>query len=179
MRRELAVIVMLAVACTILALMLWGWARRRRRDLGVTAPFDTRTETEVAAHGGETIGGLYVASTAHRAPLDRLAIAGLSFRAQTTITVSIAGVALNLAGERPVLLAAETLVGVERATWTVGRIVEPNGLVLIAWRTTSGTVVDSYLRLQDSDPRALIAQIEALVPKTNTLPASTPTESTE
>lgn len=179
MSRELAVILMLSVGAIILALMLWGWSRRRHRDAGMTAPLDDRTQTQITADGGYAVSGLYVASTAHRAPLDRLAIEGLAFRAKTSVVVSAAGVALNLAGERPVLLAPDTLVSVDRATWAVGRIVEPNGLVLITWRSAVGTIVDSYLRLQGTDPHALIAEVAALVAQTESLPASSSTESTE
>ncbi len=177
MSQPMAVGVMLGVAALILGLMLWGWMRRRRRDSGIIAPLDTRTAAQRESDGGFTEAGLYVASTAHGEPLDRLAIAGLAFRTKAAVTVSPAGVALELAGERPVLFTPDMLVGVDRATWAVGRVVEPDGLVLIAWRTALGVVVDSYLRLH-SDPRALIARIGALVP-TITPSASPSTESTE
>ncbi|NLA10344.1 MAG: hypothetical protein GX871_09115 [Microbacteriaceae bacterium] len=177
MSQPLAVAVMLGVAILILGLMLWGWTRRRRRDAGIIAPFDTRTPAQRTDDGGFTESGLYVASTAHGAPLERLAIAGLAFRTKAAVTVSPAGVAIDLAGERPVLFTPDMLVGVDRATWAVGRVVEPDGLVLIAWRTALGVVVDSYLRLH-SDPRALIARIAELVPTINP-PASPSTESTE
>lgn len=179
MSREAAVLVMLGVGLLVFALMIWGWTTRKHRDSGITAPLDTRTAAEIAAHGGEAHGGLYVASTTHQAPLDRLVITGLAFRAQTTVTVSVAGVALNLAGERPVLIETSSLVAVARATWTVGRVVEPKGLVLISWRTDDGTIIDTYLRLHGSDPQTLIAQIEPLVPQLTNLPASTSKESTE
>lgn len=173
MSRELSVIVMLLVGCLVLGLMLWGWTRRKRRDSGLVAPVDQRTDAQRAADTGHQVSGLYVASTAHGAPLDRLVISGLAFRAKTDVTVSAAGVSLALAGERPVFLARDTLVGVDRATWTVDRVVEPGGLVLIAWRAADGTVVDSYLRLQGSEPLDLIARIDAILP----IPASSSTES--
>ena len=173
MTRELAVIVMLLVGCLILGLMLWGWMRRKRRDTGLTAPLDQRTPEQLAADTGYRVSGLYVASTAQGAPLDRLAISGLAFRAKVDVTVSEAGVALALAGERPVLITREMLLGADRATWTVDRVVEPGGLVLIAWRAANGTVVDSYLRLQGNEPLDLIARITAILP----LPTSPSTES--
>lgn len=179
MSQPVAVVLMLSVAAIILTLMLWGWSRRRHRDSGISAPRDLRTEAEIAVHGGYRATGLYVASTVHGAPLDRLAIAGLAFRAKSDIIVSPAGVALHLAGEHPVLIAPQALVAVDRATWVVGRIVEPNGLVLISWRTEVGTTVDSYLRLHDAEPTVLIAEIAALVSKHHSLPASSSTESTE
>lgn len=174
MSRELSVLVMLLAGCVLLGLMLWGWTRRKRRDSGLVAPLDLRSDAERAADGGYRVTGLYVASTATGAPLDRLAISGLAFRAKAEITVSSAGVALALAGERPVLLAREQLVGVDRATWTVDRVVEPNGLVLLAWRTANDTIVDSYFRLQGTEPKELIAHIETILP----LATSSSTEST-
>lgn len=174
MSRELSVIVMLFVGCLILALMLWGWSRRKRRDSGLAAPFDERTEEQLAAETGHhRVSGLYVASTAHGAPLDRLVISGLAFRAKTDVTITGAGVVLALAGERPVLITAETLVGTGRATWTVDRVVEPGGLVLLAWRAADGTVVDSYLRLQGHETHDVIARITAILP----LPTSPSSES--
>ena len=150
-------LVTIAIAVAILAGMVWGWRRRARRDAGLVAPVR-------AAEGGATaeFSGLYVATTRHDEPLDRIAVRPLGFRARARVTVTDRGVALDLAGEQTVFLRRDELVGAGRATWTIDRVVEQDGLVLIAWRAADGTICDSYVRLQGGDPDALVAAIEDL-----------------
>ncbi|MGX9347664.1 PH-like domain-containing protein [Microbacterium sp. KNMS] len=150
-------LMMAAIAAVILGAMAWGWRRRSRRDAGTSAPVR-------AAEGAETarFDGLYVATTRHDQPLDRLAVRHLEFRAKAGVTVTDRGVALDLAGAPGIFLRADELVGAGRATWTIDRVVETDGLVLIAWRASDGTLCDSYVRLQGDDPDALVAAIEDL-----------------
>ncbi|GAB2508670.1 hypothetical protein GCM10027064_02620 [Microbacterium petrolearium] len=159
----------LALLAALIALALFGmwrsWRRRSRAAAALGVPFGPASGTEVAA-----FGGLYVATTAHDEPLQRLALPHLGFRAKVTATVTTEGLALDMPGAPTVFLAASRLVGAGRATWTIDRVVERDGLVLIAWTTDDGTVVDSYLRLQSSDPDALVAAIEDL--RTTTTGAS-------
>lgn len=150
-----------ALILAIIALALFGmwrgWRARARRAAHLGVPFDA-AEGDVVA----TFGGLYVATTAHDEPLERLALPHLGFRSKVVITVTTAGVALDMPAAPTLFLAAARLVGAGRATWTIDRVVERDGLVLIAWTTDDGTIVDTYLRLQSSDPDALVAAIEAL-----------------
>ncbi|WP_221584410.1 hypothetical protein [Microbacterium sp. G2-8] len=156
MTREIASIIMLAIAVIGLALMVWGWRRRRRRDADVAVPLG-----ELVGEATATFSGLYVSTTRHDAPLDRIATPPLAFRAKVDITVTTDGVGLSMPGETPVFLTAGHLVGAGRATWTIDRVVERDGLVLVAW--TDGTqILDTYLRLQESDPAALVAAIEQI-----------------
>ncbi|WP_261164013.1 hypothetical protein [Microbacterium sp. Marseille-Q6965] len=159
--------VALILAIVILALsgMWWGWRRRSRAAAALGVPFGPASGKPVA-----TFGGLYVATTVHDEPLQRLALPHLGFRARVSATVTTAGLALDMPGAPTVFLAAARLVGAGRATWTIDRVVERDGLVLIAWTTDDGTVVDSYFRLQSSDPDALVAAVEEL--RTTTTGAS-------
>lgn len=166
MTREAAVAVMIGVAVLILLAMLWGWRRRARRDSGLSAPLG---EAPAGAVTLASAGGLYVATTAHGAPLERFAIRPLAFRSRVTVTVTTAGVALDLPGAPRVFIAAERLRGTGRATWTIDRVVEPGGLPFITWRVTDPAVtdevvVDSYFRVQDGNAAALLAAITGLVP---------------
>ncbi len=77
MTREGALLVMVAVALVLLALGVWAWRRRTRRDSGLTAPVG---ELPAGAVQTAAISGLYVATTRHDEPLERLAIRGLGFR---------------------------------------------------------------------------------------------------
>jgi hypothetical protein len=63
-----------------------------------------------------------------------------------------------------VFLASSRLVAVDRATVTIDRVVEPGGLIRIAWTADEDTVVDSYLRLTTGDPKNLISDLQRLTP---------------
>ncbi|QIG40710.1 hypothetical protein G5T42_15550 [Microbacterium sp. 4R-513] len=167
MTQQGALLVMIAVAAVLLALLVWGWSRRVRRDQGLTAP-----QGEIPAGGAVTavFPGLYVATTKHREPLERLAIGGLGFRSKADVTVTDRGVAIDLTGQPRVFLAAERIAGVAQATVAIDRVVEPDGLVRLEWRTDGGTVVDSYFRPQEASARALADAIADILTPTTTGP---------
>lgn len=158
MTREGALMIMVAIAAVALLLMLWGWRRRTRRDAGLTAPTTPLVGAELISSSG-----LYVATTAHDVSLERLAIRHLAFRSNVTVTVLASGVRLSMPGEPVVSIAAADIVDVDRASVTIDRVVEKDGLVRLSWRISSDTIVDSYLRLQETDPSALIAAITSLI----------------
>jgi len=170
MNREGALLVMIAVAIALLALGAFAWRRRSRRDAGITAPFG---EVPDAAAVQTVSTGFYVATTRHGDALERLAIRGLGFRSRVDVTVTDRGVALDLVGQPRMFVTTERIVSVGRATTAIDRVVEPGGLVRLAWRAerTDGTTetVDSYLRPQDQSAQGLAAAITAI------LPPSTPT----
>lgn len=161
MSREAALLIVVAIAVVALGLMVWGWVRRTRRDAGITVP---RGELPDGAEVRDTFDGLYVATTVHDQPLERLAIRGLGFRSRAGITVADSGVALDLTGQSRVLLTRERLVDVAQATVAIDRVVEKQGLTRLSWRTDDGTVVDTYLRPQDASAKALADAIRPLLP---------------
>jgi len=170
MTREGAMIVMIAVAIVLLALGVIAWRRRARRDAGLAAPFG---EAPAAAVERERVSGLYVATTRHGEPLERLAIRGLGFRSRVDITITDLGVALDLTGQPRLFLETARIAEVELATVAIDRVVEPGGLVRLTWRA-GDTLVDSYLRPQDGSARALAAAIAAILPaSTSTTPTGT------
>jgi len=169
MTTEGALLVMIGVAALIIALVVWGWVRRTRRDAALTAPTDAApADAQVRA----SFSGLYVATTRHGEPLERLAIRGLDFRSRADLFVTDAGVALDVTGAPRVFLGTDRLVAVAQATVAIDRVVEPGGLVRLDWRTDDGTVVDSYFRPQDASTPAVADAIAALLTPTST---STPT----
>ncbi|WP_460773862.1 PH-like domain-containing protein [Microbacterium sp. GXF7504] len=160
MTREGALVLMLVLAVALVGLMAWGWWRRSRRDAGLTAPVgDIPAGAKVLA----AFPGLYVATTVHDVALERLAVKGLGFRSRVTVTVTDAGVALDLQGEERVFVPADRLTGVDQATVAIDRVVERDGLTRLSWRIADDTVVDSFFRPQDASARALAAAIEPLV----------------
>jgi len=165
MNREGALLVMIAVAVGLLALGAFAWRRRSRRDAGITAPFGDLPDAAAV----QTVStGFYVATTRHGEPLERLAIRGLGFRSRVDVTVTDRGVALDLVGQPRMFVATERIASVGLATTAIDRVVEPGGLVRLAWRArrTDGTTetVDSYLRPQDESAQVLAAAITAILP---------------
>jgi hypothetical protein len=153
------VIVFLAV---VLLLMVLGWRARKRRQSVLGEPQHPPVDL------GATLGqfpGLYVATTMGGEPLNRVAVRGLGFRARTTVGVSTAGVLVPVAGQRDTFIPAADLTGVERATWTIDRVVETGGLVVVRW-ILDGTAVDSYFRVEDSD--GLLAALASIAPDVST-----------
>jgi hypothetical protein len=161
MSREAALSIVIGLAVLLIALMAWGWIRRSRRDAGLAAPHGELPEGATVL---ASFDGLYVATTAHERPLERLAIRGLAFRSRATIVVSDAGVALDLTGQSRVVLTVDRLVAVEQATVAIDRVVEKEGLTRISWRLREDLVVDTYLRPQDASAKALTDAIRPLLP---------------
>ncbi len=162
MDRILPAIAILVVVAVVFALMALGWRARRRRQAGLGEP------SAPPAEPGATIlrdDLLYVATTRADVPLERIAVAGLGFRGRAIVTVVASGVVLEIAGREASFIPAADILGVGRATWTIDRVVNTDGLVLLRWRLGDGEV-DSYLR--SARPDALIEALEPLVPAGDT-----------
>jgi hypothetical protein len=161
MSREAALAVMIGVAVLALALLVWAWRRRARRDGGFAAPLG---QAPAGAAERARFDGLYVATTRHDQPLERLAIRGLGFRSRAAISVTDAGVGLDLPGQPRMLLPAARLVDAAQATVAIDRVVERDGLARVSWRADDDTVVDTYLRPQGASARALVDAIRPILP---------------
>jgi hypothetical protein len=155
-RTRLLVYVLIGFA-VILALMLIGWTARRRRQRNIPAP--APMPTDVGALHGE-FDGFYVSTTLDGQPLNRVAVRGLGFRSRATIAVVDAGVVLALPGNN-VFIPRDKIREVTRSSYTIDRVVEPNGLVLLAW-TLGDTALDSYLRVVQTEQ--LVDALTGLLP---------------
>ncbi|WP_345802523.1 hypothetical protein AAIB33_05340 [Microbacterium sp. AZCO] len=165
MTQQGALLVMIGVAVVLLALLAWAWARRTRRDRGLTAPVG---DAPASALVSATFDGFYVATTRHGEPLERLAIRGLGFRSRADLIVTDVGVALDLTGQPRVFLPTSRIAGVAQASVAIDRAVEPDGLVRLDWRTDEGSLVDSYFRPQDASARQVADAVDAILTPTTT-----------
>lgn len=156
--RDIAIAITIAVAVLALLAMLFAWRRRLRRDSGLSAPLGVPEHAEVQSR--EEV--LYVSTTAHDQPLERLAISPLAYRARGELAVTDRGVALCLDGAPTVFIARSRIVDVDRATVTIDRVVEPGGLIRISWNVDDQTIVDSYLRPVSGNPHTLISDLQRL-----------------
>lgn len=160
MTREVAIGIMIALAVVLVALGVWAWLRRTRRDGALAAPIgEAPADAAVVA----AFDGFYVATTRRDEPLERLAIRGLGFRSRAAVTVTDAGVALDLTGQPRMFVPLTAIDGVDRATVAIDRVVEPGGLVRLSWRL-GDTAVDTYLRAQDAGSRALAEAVAGILP---------------
>ena len=160
MTREGALIVMITVALVLLGLGVWAWRRRTRRDAGLAAPVG---EPPAGVGVRAVFPGLYVATTRHGEPLERLAIRGLGFRSRVDVSVTDAGVVLDLAGQPRMFLATDRITDAVKATVTIDRVVERDGLTRLEWRIDDDTIVDTYLRPQEASAKALADSIRELL----------------
>lgn len=171
MTREGALAVMVSVAVLLLTAMYLGWRRRRNRDAHLSAPLgESPASAEIYATGQ----GFYVATTAHGAPLERLAIKPLAYRSRVTVTVSAAGIGVDLPGAPRVFIPLARLQGHGRATWAIDRVVEPGGLPFITWTVTDEVTADTYFRVQDRDLAGVLDALTRLLPPTGSTPTGSP-----
>lgn len=160
MDRPQLLAIVLAFLALLLLLMVLGWRARQRRQADLPHP------PAVPADVGQRYGafdGFYVATTTAGEPLNRIAVRGLGYRARASVTVADAGIVLSLRGEDDAFVPVSSLREVTTATWTIDRVVESGGLVLLGW-TLGTTPVDSYFRLPDSQP--LLDAIAHIFPPT-------------
>jgi MYXO-CTERM domain-containing protein len=151
--------VTIVLALLVLALlgMAWSWRRRKRRQGAISIPAvpadlgATRFETE----------GLLVATTFAGRPLDRVVVGGLGFRAQSTLTVTDAGVLVDRAGGAPFLIPAKGAAGT--ASWALDRGVERDGLTVLGWSLVDAAgadvPVESAFRLRPETQAAFLAAL--------------------
>ncbi|MCU1438538.1 MAG: hypothetical protein JWP66_1625 [Naasia sp.] len=154
--RLIPTLVVVALIVLAMAGMAWGWRGRSRsqRHLPAVAPLPADPGVPEV-----TADALYVATTLRDRPLERIVASGLGMRSPVTVQVFDAGTSLALAGRDAAFLPAERIEGAGRASFTVDKGVEPNGLVVIAW-SLGDTAVDTYLR--PADPRDAPAIIDAV-----------------
>jgi hypothetical protein len=163
--REGVLLLTLAFVVVLIGVGALAWMRRRRRDGGVQVPLGE------APDGASTLAQhrtLYVATTAYGEPLERLALQGWGFRSRADLVVTDAGLAVDLTGQPRAFFDTDRITEVDQATVAIDRVVEPGGLVRIAWRLDDGTLVDSYFRPQDASARAVADSIRPLLSPSST-----------
>ncbi|MCH1883090.1 hypothetical protein [Agrococcus sp. ARC_14] len=157
-----------AAFVVLVALLVWlGIRGRRRRQRDILEPLGWLEGAAAAAGPVLVVDALYVATTRAGDPYDRIFAHGLGFRGRTQLAIDADGVQL-LADRRELRIPAARIRAVERATWTIDRVVEPGGIIVIAHEL--GADVDTYLRVIGDDAPAFEA-LSSLVHRTTTTPA--------
>ncbi len=143
MDKSVSIVIVLGVLAALLGLMAIGWRARKSRQRDVSAPLSVPAEVAAAL---QVSPGKYVATTLSGDPVDRIAVHGLGFRGIATVSVSPSGLVVSLTGRDDFWIPASDVRDIRRATWTIDRVVEPDGLTLIEWMLGTHPV-DSYFRL--------------------------------
>jgi hypothetical protein len=160
--RELGLALFILLGLALLLLMLLSWRRRAKRQAGLGKPSAPPADLG-APHG--SFPGLYLATTLAGQPLQRVAIRPLGFRAEGSLLVAEGGIVVTLVGSDPWFIPRSDLAGARRASWTIDRGVEEDGLNLLAWALhgpKGATAVESYFRLRD--PQAFDSAIAQIAP---------------
>lgn len=137
--------IVVAFMLVLLGLLAVGWYARRRRQSAIATP------ATVPSDPGTFVGqfaGKYVATTVSGDPFDRIAVHGLGFRGSVEVTVTVAGLVVRIVGENGIWIPRDALRGIRRASWTIDRAVETDGLHLIEW-SLGNSAVDSYFRMDE------------------------------
>ena len=151
--------VIIAVVGVVFWLLARNWRARMRRQAELGTLAAPPSDLGAVAFTEDL---LYVATTRAEEPLERIVVAGLGYRARAVISVAASGILLEIAGEDPAFIPKADIRGAGRATWTIDRAVNTDGLVFIRW-VLGSTEVDSYLR--SADPDALGAALSAVAPR--------------
>lgn len=149
MTKEAFALLCAAFVAVLVALAVGGVLARRRRQRDIAAPAPW-----IDAVPSLVVEALYIATTRAGDPYDRIFAHGLGFRGRTRVAIDPEGVQL-VADRTEVRIPADRIRSVERATWTIDRVVERGGIVVIAHEL--GTDVDTYLRIIGDDREAFDA----------------------
>ena len=160
MDRTLSTTIVIAVILLALAGMIIGWCGRRARQSGIATPSGVPESIGAIVLAADVF---YVSTTIAGDPLDRVAVGGLGFRARATVTVATGGIRLELAGGTDIFIPVDAIRDVGRATWTIDRVVETGGLVVLAWTLGDVDVESNFRVAEPADPTALITAIESIL----------------
>ena len=146
---------MVALAVLALSGAAWGWRRRQASYRGWSEFFTWVTPGDVIRNAQEC---LYVGTSEAGAPLQRVAVGPLSYRAKASLGFGDAGLVLHSRGSKALLIPFSGSVRAGRATWTIDRGVEPDGLLMVQW-SLGPHRVESYFRMVDSNLDQIVSTI--------------------
>lgn len=132
----LSTLILVALTAAIFWLMWRSWQRRKQRDRAL-GNFDVSLQGDLI---NEFERVFYVATTPAGEPLERIALAGLEFRGWSSLAVFTDGVSLRVTGETPVTIPVTAIAGEGQAQLTIDKVVERDGLSILVWESTRGTL---------------------------------------
>lgn len=152
MTQEIAGSLMLILMVLALGAAWWGWRNRSRRYQPLATALTVHEPTEAPRYQTRA---LYVATTESDDPIQRIPLGPLAFRASCLLSLYPEGLGVQVPGQPPILIPRGAGLQAGLATWTIDRVVEPDGLLMVRW-SLGGTLVDSYFRVVDGDVSRII-----------------------
>jgi hypothetical protein len=146
MQREIVAGVLVALFASLVVLAVRSAKQRAAQASGLKL-------TDVSELSGEEIAeaaALYVATVQTDKPLERIAGKGLLHRGKARLSVLSDGLIIDRTGEVSIAIAATDLCGVSRASATIDKGVENDGLLAISWMA-GATCLTTNLRLARED----------------------------
>lgn len=140
----IAIVVLVAVFFVLMAV---SWRRRSSRGAAIGA---LPSPPAAAAEPLAILEGLHLGTTLAGKPLERVVVEPLAFRARGVLAVRADGVELRLAGSEPAFIPAHDIQSHSRASWTIDRGVENDGLNVLTYRL-GATDLDSAFRMRDPE----------------------------
>lgn len=135
----------LVLILVVFVLMAVSWRRRGARN-----PAGALGAPPAGVAASAVLEGLHVGTTLAGQPLERVTVKPLGFRARGELAVRPDGVELRLDGSAPVLIPLTSIRSQSRATWTIDRGVEEDGLNVLTW-ALGDTELDSAFRMREPD----------------------------
>lgn len=155
-----------ATLCIALFVLLVFMAMRSLKNRAAAQPAVVLPSADDLT--GDEIGeasGFYVSTTLTDAPLDRIADRKLLHRGKARLSVLTDGLVIDRTGEPSIAIHASDLLSVNRASATIDRGVEANGLLAISW-VSAETRLTTNLRLRsEDDTQELFESISKLAKK--------------
>lgn len=159
-REQLLVgIAILVLIVIVFVLMAVSWRRRSNRGAAIGA---LAVPPAVVAEPFAILEGLHLGTTLAGKPLERVVVEPLEFRARGVLAIGPDGVELSLAGSEPAFIPAHDIQSHARASWTIDRGVEQDGLNVLTYRL-GDTELDSAFRMRE--PEAFDTAITRLITK--------------
>lgn len=144
----LIVVIVVAVWAGLVALALWGWRNRGRRQADLIGEMPTPPEDlGEAVLGPHT--GLYVGSTLAPSWQNRVAVGDVGDRATASMSAYAAGILLERKGASTIWIPRESITAVRTERGLAGKVMTADGVLAIRWVLPSGTEIDSGLRADD------------------------------
>lgn len=158
MDRLLPTLIIVGVIGLSFAGMYFGWHALKRRQSGIPAPAEPPApESDPVA----VIDCLYLNTTRSGRPFERIAVHGLGLKDRALVSVSEAGIALQMRSRSAIFIPVRDLQSIETAAWTIDSGVEPDGLIRLTW-LLGAELLDSYLR-PDSDAADWIRAVKGVI----------------
>ena len=141
----------------VIALIVWLTVRNRRakQEAAIQAPLP-------AASSGE-FDTFYVATVFEADPLERVWAHGFAMRGKAQLGVDKAGVSVHRTGERSFLIPASTIETVTKASATLDKGVERDGLTVVHWSLGDTKVLTNFRFISPETRKEFEAKMSQLI----------------